>query len=268
MAWVTAPPENHPLFRAALPSDARVETVQMFGGIAAKVNGHLFAGLFGRSTMVRLDESDRAAALALPDKRSAALTIERWDLADGATLTLYPQWLAPPEASRVFRSLRDEVDWKQRAIRILGRDVMQPRLTAWYGDAAYTYSGVTLQPLPWTALLSSLRERIIADVGVSYNSVLCNLYRSGADSMGLHSDDEQELGDSPVIASLSLGATRRFVLRHKRKRAPPVRVDLASGSLLVMGPATQSFWRHELPKDPGAHAERINLTFRRIVTVS
>lgn len=162
--------------------------------------------------------------------------------------------------------LLDEIDWKQRAIRIGGREVLQPRLTAWVGDAAYTYSGVTWMPLPWTPLLSELRDRLIAEVGEPYNSVLCNLYRTGADSMGLHSDDERELGPRPVIASVSVGATRRFVLRHKQKKAPPVQVDLTSGSLLVMGAPTQSFWKHEVPKDRGVTLPRVNLTFRRIMT--
>lgn len=147
----------------------------------------------------------------------------------------------------------------------MGRQVLQPRLTAWYGDAAYTYSGVTLEPLPWTPLLAMLRDRLIADVGERFNSVLCNLYRTGADSMGLHADDERELGPNPVIASVSVGATRRLVLRHKRRKAAPVILDLTSGSLLVMGPATQTFWRHAVPKDPRVVAPRVNLTFRRIV---
>lgn len=179
---------------------------------------------------------------------------------------LDPTWLAPGEASRLFRKLLDEVDWQQRAIRIMGREVLQPRLTAWYGDAAYTYSGVTLTPLPWTRVLRELRDRLVDDVGEQFNSVLCNLYRTGADSMGLHADAEDELGPDPIIASVSLGATRRFVLRHRKKHVSPVSIDLASGSLLVMGPATQTSWRHGLPKDPRVTQPRVNLTFRRILT--
>jgi len=204
------------------------------------------------------EATGREASLALSAPR-------RWELADGATLTLDPDWLGASDANRVLCALLEEIDWKQRTIRVMGRDVLQPRLSAWYGDAAYTYSGVTLTPLPWTPLLAGLRDRVIADVGERFNSVLCNLYRTGSDSMGLHADDEKELGPNPVIASVSLGATRRLVLRHKKRRAAPLHVDLTSGSLLVMGPATQSFYRHEVPKDPRAAGPRVNLTFRWIV---
>jgi alkylated DNA repair dioxygenase AlkB len=194
--------------------------------------------------------------------------VRQWDLDDGGRLSLRENWLAPTNATEIFAALLEELDWKQRSIRIFGREVLQPRLTAWYGDAAYTYSGVTLAPLPWTPLLSELRERLIADVGERFNSVLCNLYRTGADSMGLHSDDEKELGPRPVIASVSLGAARRFVLRHKGKKAAPVGIELTNGSLLVMGGATQAFWKHEVPKEPSRIGARINLTFRYIVVPS
>ncbi len=188
----------------------------------------------------------------------------RFDLADGGVLVLHEAWIDPAGARRTFDQLMADLDWQQRSIRIVGREVLQPRLTAWYGDAAYTYSGVTLEPLPWTPLLAELRDRVIAVAGEPFNSVLCNLYRTGADSMGFHADDEKELGPQPVIASLSLGAARRFVLHHKKKRAPPVSLELRDGSLLVMGGTTQACWRHALPKDPAVSAPRINLTFRRV----
>jgi alkylated DNA repair dioxygenase AlkB len=190
--------------------------------------------------------------------------VSRLELADGGLLVLHEEWLARDTSKRTFDHLLAELDWKQRAIRIVGREVLQPRLTAWYGDAAYTYSGVTLEPLPWTPLLADLRDRAVAEAGQPFNSVLCNLYRTGADSMGFHADDEKELGAQPVIASLSLGASRRFVLHHKKKRAAPASLELHDGSLLVMGGATQAFWRHALPKDPSVSGARINLTFRRI----
>jgi len=191
--------------------------------------------------------------------------VRQWNLDDGGAVTLHERWLAPAEAAQVFRTLLEEIDWKQRSIRIMGREVLQPRLTAWYGDAEYTYSGVTLAPLRWTPLLSELRDHLIADVGECFNSVLCNMYRTGADSMGLHSDDEKELGPRPVIASVSLGAARRFVLRNKRKKVPPVIIELTHGSLLVMGGTTQALWKHAVPKDPSTIGPRINLTFRRIL---
>jgi alkylated DNA repair dioxygenase AlkB len=194
--------------------------------------------------------------------------VRRWNLDDGGVLTLHERWLAAEKAAQVFGMLLEEIDWKQRSIRIMGREVLQPRLTAWYGDAEYTYSGVTLAPLPWTPLLSELRDHVIADVGECFNSVLCNMYRTGADSMGLHSDNEKELGPCPVIASVSLAAARRFVLRHKRKKVPPVTLELTHGSLLVMGGTVQAFWKHAVPKDPGTTGPRINLTFRRILETS
>jgi alkylated DNA repair dioxygenase AlkB len=191
--------------------------------------------------------------------------VRRWNLDDGGALTLHEHWLAPAKAAQVFGTLLKAIDWKQRSIRIMGREVLQPRLTAWYGDAAYTYSGVTLAPLPWTPLLSEVRDHLIADVGECFNSVLCNMYRTGADSMGPHTDDEKELGPRPVIASVSLGAARRFVLRHKRKKVPPLTIELTHGSLLVMGGTTQALWKHAVPKDPSTIGPRINLTFRRIL---
>ena len=144
---------------------------------------------------------------------------------------------------------------------------MQPRLVAWFGDpgAAYTYSGLQLVPEPWSERLGSLRARTEGAAGHPFNSVLCNLYRDGNDSMGLHADAEPELGPNPVIASVSLGATRRFVLRHAKDRGERLDLDLAGGSLLVMSGTTQHFWRHGVPKQKKITDSRINLTFRRIL---
>jgi alkylated DNA repair dioxygenase AlkB len=187
------------------------------------------------------------------------------ELEGGGTLAFWERWLAPAEADRLFAALAGSLDWKQRAIRIFGREVLQPRLTAWHGDASYTYSGVTLSPAPWTPELAILRDRLRTETGERFNSVLCNLYRTGADSMGWHADNEKELGPSPVIASVSLGAARRFVLRHVKKTQPAVSLALPNGSLLVMGGTLQTFWRHALPKAPDVTVPRINLTFRRIL---
>lgn len=148
---------------------------------------------------------------------------------------------------------------------MFGRTVPAPRLEAWYGDpgAAYTYSGLAHEPLPWTAELQDLRERVESATATTFNSVLANLYRSGADSNGWHADDEPELGEQPVIASLSLGATRRFLLRH-RASGERVELMLEAGSLLVMRGATQQCWQHCVPKQRTVQAPRINLTFRRV----
>src|SRR5262249_39731777 len=118
--------------------------------------------------------------------------------------------------SELFVGLRDEIAWRQERIRIRGREYVQPRLVAWFGDpeASYTYSGLKLVPEPWTARLGLLRTRVERAAGAPFNSVLCNFYRNGTDSMGMHADKERELGPNPVIASVSLGVTRRFVMRH------------------------------------------------------
>jgi alkylated DNA repair dioxygenase AlkB len=144
---------------------------------------------------------------------------------------------------------------------MFGRRVAFPRLTAWYGDpgAAYTYSGVRNEPLPWTPLLRELRDRAAAAAGARFNSVLLNRYRDGRDGMGWHADDERELGR--VIASLSVGAVRTFELRHRGDRER-IALPLASGSLIVMAGDTQRHWTHRVPKDARAAGERINLTFR------
>lgn len=189
-------------------------------------------------------------------------------LAGGGELTLFDPWLLPDEAARLFDSLRSGVPWRHEKLVLFGREILQPRLTAWYGDpgAGYTYSGLTLSPEPWTAVLSALRARVEEAAAHSFNSVLLNYYRDGNDSVGFHADDEKELGENPVIASVSLGATRLFVLRPVRKHrdARAVRIALRGGSLLVMGGATQHAWRHSLPKQPGEVGARINLTFRRV----
>ncbi|WP_310396190.1 alpha-ketoglutarate-dependent dioxygenase AlkB [Hymenobacter sp.] len=174
-------------------------------------------------------------------------------------------FLPAAEAATLLAQLTAEVAWEQRSIRLFGQQVPQPRLTAWYGDPAarYTYSGLTWEPRPWTAALLALRGRVEAATATRFNSVLLNLYRDGRDSMGWHSDDEPELGPAPAIASLSLGATRRFRLRARPGLAhAPIGLDLPSGSLLLMRGPTQQRWQHTLPKTARALGSRLNLTFR------
>ncbi len=172
--------------------------------------------------------------------------------------------VAPEE---LLQELSTQTPWRQESVRIAGRVHPQPRLTAWYGEpgSAYTYSGLTLQPLPWTARLAQLRRIIESLCSHRFNSVLLNHYRDEHDSMGLHSDDEPELGPAPVIASLSLGAERVFMMKHRRRKdVPPLRMRLPTGSLLVMRGATQANWRHGVPKEKNPCGPRINLTFRRV----
>lgn len=192
----------------------------------------------------------------------------RISLEDGGELLLAEQWLSPAEALRFEAALMREVPWQQKTISMMGRQVMQPRLVAWFGDpgAVYTYSGTRNDPLPWTPALAELRSRVEETAGHTFNSVLANLYRDGRDSMGFHADKEKELGENPVIASVSLGATRRFQLRYagKKKGVPGRDIDLTGGSLLIMRGTTQHFWRHGVPKERGPVGPRINLTFRRI----
>jgi len=185
------------------------------------------------------------------------------DLPD-AELRLWRRALAAEEADRLCASLRRGIDWQQEEILIFGKRQRVPRLVAWHGDsdATYTYSGTAHTPLPWTDELSFVRERLQSLTGHRYNSVLLNLYRDGRDGMGWHADDEPELGPQPVIASVSLGATRRFRLRHRRRSDLSCALDLDHGDLLLMSGRTQHDWQHALAKTARPVGERINLTYR------
>lgn len=184
-----------------------------------------------------------------------------------AELHFDPHWLGPVEADGLIATLQAQVPWSVHRIRIFGREVDSPRLSCWIGDpqARYRYSGALFEPQPWPAALEPLRQRLRDTVGVDFNSVLANLYRDGRDAMGWHSDDEPELGVAPVIASLSLGATRRFALKHRRDPERRLALELPHGSLLVMSGATQRHYRHALPRTARPVGARINLTFRRIL---
>ena len=186
----------------------------------------------------------------------------------GGEIELIERFVAVEASEAVFAALSAQIGFEQRPIRIMGRTVMQPRLSAWVGDpgAAYTYSGVLNEPAPWSAALLELRHAASAAAGEPFNSVLCNLYRDGTDSMGFHADAERELGPQPVIASLSLGATRRFQVRHRRDVADRLDIDLHDGSLLIMRGELQRHYRHAVPKQRAITEPRINLTFRRIMS--
>ena len=171
--------------------------------------------------------------------------------------------LPPGAADRAFADLLNEIDWRQEQAQLFGRRIALPRLTAWYGTHGYGYSGIRHQPAPMTPLLLDLKSRMDELAGERFDSVLINLYRDGADSMGWHSDDEAALGHEPVIASLSLGAERRFHFRHRRRK-DRIAVDLGHGSCLIMRGACQACWQHQLPKTRRKVGPRINLTFRTI----
>mgnify|MGYP000462174165 CR=1 FL=1 len=188
------------------------------------------------------------------------------EIPDGELL-FYPQLFDPAESDRFFTQLRSEINWQQQAMKMYGKAVNLPRLTAWYGDGGknYTFSGISLQPNPWIPDLLTIERRIEDLAHTAFNSVLLNLYRSGQDGIGWHADNEPELGSNPIIASVSFGDTRRFQLRHRSdSQVKKVEIPLTHGSLLVMLGTTQHYWQHQIPKTAKQISERINLTFRSI----
>ncbi|SHJ35858.1 DNA-N1-methyladenine dioxygenase [Hymenobacter daecheongensis DSM 21074] len=186
-----------------------------------------------------------------------------------AEVLLDPEFLPLPAAEALLAELTATIAWRQEPITLFGKPVLQPRLTAWYGDPAarYAYSGLALEPQPWTPALLRLREQVQAAAGSPFNSVLLNLYRTGQDSMGWHADNEPELGPAPVIASVSLGAARRFRFRPRHPQQllhEPVSLLLPAGSLLLMRGSTQQHWLHAVPKTAVPTGPRLNLTFRLV----
>lgn len=169
------------------------------------------------------------------------------------------------EADALMASLRAEIAWRQHVVRLFGRDVAAPRLSAWHGDAdaGYAYSGHHHVPAPWTPTLLRIRQAIESATGEAVNGVLANRYRDGRDGMGWHSDDEKALGPQPVIISASFGAERRFLLRHRQGGHRQALV-LGHGSVLVMAGDSQRCWQHAVPKTSVPTGERINLTFRHV----
>jgi alkylated DNA repair dioxygenase AlkB len=184
---------------------------------------------------------------------------------DGEAL-LFEVFFDREESDRLYNSLQANIQWKQEPIKIFGKEIMQPRLTAWYGDAgiSYTYSGITMQPTPWSNDLKFIKERVEQESEHTFNSALLNFYRDGNDSVGWHQDNERSLGINPTIASVSFGATRTFHLKHLREEIT-IKVPLLHGSLLSMKGETQHHWRHAIPKEKKVTGGRINLTFRKII---
>ncbi len=174
------------------------------------------------------------------------------------------------DVSKLLQRLIKDVPWRAEKVTVWGKKYDQPRLIAWYGDPgkAYTYSGIAMEPLPWSQDLLSLKSLVESLANETFNSVLLNYYRDERDSMGFHSDNERELGPTPTIASLSLGQERTFVFKHKTaKTLSPVRLKLTSESLLVMKGETQANWKHGIEKESKPCGPRVNLTFRRIFEV-
>jgi alkylated DNA repair dioxygenase AlkB len=183
---------------------------------------------------------------------------------DGEFRYLAGFW-SPAEADDLFAQLSAQLAWSRHTVRLFGRELPAPRLSAWHGEpnATYRYSGTRHAPQPWSAALLAARARIAGALGLDFNGVLGNFYRDGADAMGWHSDDEPELGPAPVIASASFGAPRRFALRHRDSGRREV-LELGHGSLLVMAGASQRCWQHALPRTARPCPPRINLTFRQL----
>jgi alkylated DNA repair dioxygenase AlkB len=174
---------------------------------------------------------------------------------------LHEEALSEAAALRLFDQLMAISPWRQEIATLMGRRVPIPRLTAWHGEAGYVYSGIRMTPAPWNAPLVEIRAVAAACAGQAFNSVLLNLYRDGRDSVSWHADNEPGLGRDPVIASVSLGATRRFQMKHRR-RGERLSLDLPSGSCLVMAGPAQHHWLHQVPKTSHPVGPRINLTFR------
>jgi alkylated DNA repair dioxygenase AlkB len=180
-----------------------------------------------------------------------------------------PDFLPVDVADRALAQIRAETAWEQHRVRVCGREHRCPRLSAWCGDAGavYRYSGQTLWPRSWAPGITEIRERVESLLAERFDGVLLNLYRDGRDGMGWHSDDERELGESPTIASVSLGAARRFRLKHRsRTDIAPYEWQLGHGSLIVMRGPTQRHWRHCVPKTRRPVGERVNLSFRAVST--
>lgn len=171
----------------------------------------------------------------------------------------------PSEANSLFLQLQQNIEWQQEKIKLYGQVHDLPRLTAWYGDPAktYSYSGISIRSLEWVEALLEIKRRIESVSDYSFNSVLLNRYRNGSDGVSWHADDEPELGQNPVIGSVSFGEARPFQLKHKtldEKR----KIILVNGSYLLMKGRTQHCWLHQIPKSKRILGERINLTFRLI----
>lgn len=187
------------------------------------------------------------------------------DLGAGALVSFEPTWLPSARADAYLAELTATIPWEEGSLTFFGKSVREPRLSAWFGSADYVYSGRTLRARALPPAVHELARGVELATGQSFNSVLLNLYRDGRDSMGLHADDEPALGSNPIIASVSLGATRRFILRPRRgTELAPFSLLLSHGSLLTMGGTCQHVFRHGLPKAPAVNEPRVNLTFRQI----
>lgn len=183
-----------------------------------------------------------------------------------ANVLFYQDFFSQQESDSFFQILLNEIKWRQEKMMIYGKEVDLPRKTAWYGDKnkSYKFSGIQLEPEPWTSTLLKVKEKIEAVAKIRFNSVLLNLYRDGNDGLSWHTDAEPELGNNPVIGSVSFGGTRKFSFKHKNRRELKQHINLTHGSFLLMSGTTQHFWLHQISKTKRKVDPRINLTFRVI----
>ena len=187
---------------------------------------------------------------------------ETFQIEDGF-LSFTPSIFAIEEAKLFFEELLNKTEWRSDTITLFGKAYKQPRLTALYGFKVYSYSNITMQPLPFTPTLLKIKKHIERITGEEFNVCLLNLYRDGNDSNGWHADNEKSLGKNPTIASVSFGDTRMFHLKHNNN-GEKIKLALTHNSLLVMKGETQHFWKHQIPKTKKSVGPRINLTFRYI----
>jgi len=177
----------------------------------------------------------------------------------------FPLFFNKQESGYYLQRLVEDINWKQEPIKIFGKEIMQPRLTAWFGDKDYSYSGIKMRSEPFPALLSEIVRKVEKHAGSALNSALLNFYRDGKDSMGWHRDNEKELGNNPLIASLSFGAKRKFRMRNYKDKNISFTIELEHGSLLLMRGETQHCWEHAVSKTNQLTDPRVNITFRNII---
>lgn len=183
-----------------------------------------------------------------------------------ADIVYFPSFFSSEVASELYHDLLREIPWQQDHIKVFGKEHVQPRLTALFGNEGkpYSYSNLTMQPKPWNLLLQKIKYHVESVAETNFTTVLLNYYRDGKDSNGWHADDEKELGLNPIIASVSLGSERMFQLKHNTNPSLRQNILLENGSLLIMKGATQHYWKHQIPKTSKPIGGRINLTFRVI----
>jgi alkylated DNA repair dioxygenase AlkB len=188
------------------------------------------------------------------------------DMVD-ADVSYFPDFFSLEESKLLYQNLTEKIKWQQDFIKIYGKTIPLPRLTAWYGetDKNYSYSGILMKPHKWNSDLLLIKEKVETIAKVNFNGLLLNFYRNGVDSMGWHADNEPELGINPVIASVSFGETRLFQFKHQENSNLKSQIALENGSLLLMQGITQHKWLHQIPKTTKILKPRINLTFRVII---